>query len=305
MKTIVSLGLSQSGKTNYIAAAIAYMAGCRDRKDSPRRLKDWSLIQKNVDISKIIDIYETDFMRKGVWYRKTARGTKNEFKFDIPLRWSVWPPLLDFSKSVTMADWAGETFAAFTEEQPDACDRLDEFKADLVNASGFILCLDAETLLDDHARWHVQESLRKLCQAVGWLLEDDAPKDADVASRTSRSIAVVITKSDYLVGNDRFCESDSEHLSLSKLDDVVRKSYRSFFNVVQGQKCDVRIFPVSLVPSREWREMRNGSMCPKKEKWELDRVMESTIADEDSIRSRGAEYYGNMYGAFLWLLDNV
>lgn len=317
----MSLGLTGSGKTNYIAAALVYMATCCNRSErlgkwNFSRFKDWSITQNNGDISELIDRFENDHLKKGRWYDKTQPGEKNVFDFDVPCRFSLFPPRLDFAKSVSIKDWSGETFSSLIDCDPDVGeDSLETFREDCRNAEGFILCLDGKSLLDEKRKREVQDSLRKFGELVGWLKpkkgsgqESNSNNNSGVSTRPDirRNFAIIVTKADLLIGLDDFCRQDSDLLNLDVLNRKIRQSYRSFFGILQRQNCGIGVFPVSLIPSGEMRknDPAHGRM-PDGRNWDLDEVMESSLIDEASREDVSELYFGNMYGAFLWLLEIV
>ncbi len=346
-KTIVSLGLSGSGKTNYIAASLVYMVECCMGHEGSgnwnySRFKDWKIKQRNAGISILIDKFE-DCLKQGLWYDKTEYGTWDEFDFDLPSHLSLFPPRIDLAKSVTVRDWAGDSFKALAGAQSEEDeDQLVTFKKHCRIAKGFILCLDGRSMLDDREKRKVQDSLRKFCELVGWLTADkeseneSRSEETGTSSTIQRNFAIVVTMSDYLIGLDDFCEQvphaidlellkrlglesqsltdsiisklnqETGMINLDKLNKKIRESYRSFFGILQSQHCRVGIFPVSLVPFKQFRrdDPEYGRM-PVGKNWELNKVMESSLINRASILKYGERYYDNMYGAFLWLLENI
>lgn len=290
-KTIVSLGLSLSGKTNYIASSLVYMA------TSPT-FERWKIKQNNHDFSVFIDEFEGR-LNQGEWCDHTEVGDKNVFDFDIPRR------LFHFQKSVTVKDWPGEMFSRLVKDDPTIPeDVFRDFQIDCKNAEGFILCLDGKSTQDGDKKKEVQDTLRRFCEILGWLKSEN--DDNVVPTNIKRNFAIVVTKSDLLVGHSDFCTQGSNLLNLDILNKKIRESYRSFFGILRSQNCGIGVFPVSLVPSRELRknDPEYGRM-PARGNWKLDKVMESSLIDTASRRFYGERYFGNMYGALLWLLERV
>ena len=274
---IITLGFPGAGKTNYIEAAIAYMAkhGCGE----------WQ-IHGNSAVDETIDEVELQF-RKGRWMDKTDKGTKKEYIFEIPYCWWKFRD----KRRVTVCDWAGESY----EDCAPACNGEGNTNADFRNdcreADGFMIFGDPEKFFENSEEDGKERGiLRRIMQEV-------------VEDGKKRSFAIVITKADTL--KDYFSERGK--LNLSKVVNVYDATHGSVWSKIKGRGYPCGIFPVSLVPKEECRKDSTEVGRIPSERWSLEEVMESSCVD---IPGRCEEqwqwyYYKRMYGAFQWLLDSL
>lgn len=329
-KKILTLGLSNSGKTNFVVASMAYAVMHGDKQGRPFDkifkyvLSDsynWLMSVVSTATFRAIDYLLADYFYKGRWCVKTAPGTYNDYKFDLRGNVAFRPPYFRRPKSITLRDWSGESFSAIT-GGTSTQDNVDRFKTHCAEADGFLLCIDGGRLIDEGERDKMKDCITNFCEVIGWLRDDD-PDDfssGDTGGETQgktggktyairkqkRSFAIVVTKADLLVNLGELRDDETGKLSLYKLSDFLQQSYPLFFSVLQEQMCSAEIFAVSLVPKREFREIKlgdDGGIKPSK-KWNLKDVMECAPVKEaeDSDCKR---YHNNMWGAFRWLLDNV
>lgn len=332
-KKIVTLGLSGSGKTNYVAAALVYMAMYDYEQGQPfDEFGPWKIsISRNRTMKvtnqetfRVIDNLVSDCFQRGKWCRKTTRGTCREFTFDLRGNVALWPPCIRRPKSIVIRDWAGESFSAILDGSSTK-DKIELFRKDCAEADGFILCLDGEFLIDNAVKRRMKECIEGFCQVVGWLQNSNSDSFArsTAGEEKNRNFAIVITKADALIGIDKYTvgrdtkiagdthgasgsmqNKTSQLLSLKTLWDEIYSTYPAFFHVLRDRRCGVKVFPVSLVPSQKFREDNPDLGRIPSRQWKLKDVMESSLV-AGFVDSEDRRYYNNMCGAFYWLLDNV
>ena len=297
---IITLGFPRAGKTNYIEAAIAYMAkhGCGE----------WQ-IHGNSAVDETIDEVELQF-RKGRWMDKTDQGTKKEYIFEIPCCWWKFRD----ERRVTVCDWAGESYEDCASVRNGEDNTNADFRNDCRQADGFMIFGDPERFFENSEEDGKERGiLRRIMQEV-------------VEDGKKRSFAIVITKTDTLP-KDYFSERGK--LNLSKVINIYDATHGSMWSKIKGRGYPCGIFPVSLLPKEEcWKDTMEVGRIPS-ERWSLEEVMESSCVD---IPERCEEqwqwyyykrwwssvaahlwreeqwqwyYYKRMYGAFQWLLDSL
>lgn len=323
-KKIVTLGLSSSGKTNFIVAAMAYAAMYGGKLGAPfdelcklvlSKSYNWSVKVVSTETFRVIDILLVDYFNKGRWCDKTSRGTYKNYTFDLRGNVAFSPPYFRSPKSVTIRDWAGESFDAIV-EGTSTQDKVDTFKSNCAEADGFLLCIDGARLLDEDKGNRMRDCITNFCEVIGWLRDDDSgdfsgddtngqqprKNTPSVIKNRKRSFAIVITKADLLL--NRFPGENKDKLSLYKLNEFLRRSYPLFFNALDEQNCRAEIFAVSLVPKREFRNDTDSSGRIPSDQWNLEKVMECALVEE-AENDDCKRYHNNMWGAFRWLLDSV
>lgn len=276
-KTIVTLGYSNAGKTNYINAALAYMAsyGCGG----------WKLSEiGNLDMAEVIDEMVAK-MQKGQWMEKTAQGEKKEYSFALPS--NLWK--FHRETKVTINDWSGENFEKFNPEESS------EFLKDCLEADGFMIFEDGGVLYGGNEENRTVENERKKMRSI---------MEEVMKGQKKRSYAIVVTKTD-LFPQDYW--SQNGKLDLSKLISEYKASHESLWMQIHSKGNKAGLFPVSLIPEKKYRKVspEAGVGLIPSGQWDLREVMESTCVDILEGREKKWMYYENMSGAFQWILDSL
>ncbi len=274
-RKIITLGPPNSGKSNYIAAAMAYMGkyGCGE----------WRLQNGDINVLQKIDEIQREF-RLGNWEKKTPAGTYKQYTFMLP--GSFWK--FRREKRVTIIDWAGENFANIVNEGNTRPGGMDKFREDLQSADGFMLFVDGENFLEE------DESVKKERMSLRGIVDTllSAP-----LHHNKPSFAIIVTKADLLMTED-----------VIKLEDIIDKfkeKYAALWGTIKDRAYARGVFPVSLTPSKEFQITDPDRGRVPSKKWVLKKVMEFSCVDIPPQEASSWQwyYYQRMYGAFQWLLD--
>ena len=280
-KKIILLGVSESGKTNYVASALAYMGkyGCMG----------WRLQEGNTKVDERIDELQEHF-QSGKWLEKTDKNKEgDEYRFYLPsnfLRFEFLP------KEVVIKDWPGEAFSAIASGNDGGNIKLEEFRKDCNDAAGFMLFIDGEWLGDKTKEKEVKKCLRIMKEEI------------ITKGSLKRTFAVVVTKSDYLFPEYQTIGEDYQMLSkhLDRMNEKraeIREKLGTLFNLAEARGYDIDIFFVTLVPDKKYFKVSEKAGRIPSEDWSLKEVMETHYGHGPDVEE------GFMYGPFLWILDHV
>lgn len=274
-RKIITLGLPNSGKSNYIAATIAYM--------SKYDCGGWRLQNGDINVLQKVDEIQRDF-RLGNWEEKTPAGTYKQYTFMLP--GSFWN--FRREKRVTIIDWSGENFANIVNGGNARPNGMDKFREDLQSADGFMLFVDGEKFLDE--KEDGKKERRSLRGIMDTLLSDPS-------HHNKCSFAIIVTKADFLMTE-----------GVIKFEDILEKfkeKYGALWLTLEDRAYARGLFPVSLVPAKEFQKITPDRGLIPSEKWDLEKVMEFSCVDIPPQEASSWQwyYYQRMYGAFQWLLD--
>lgn len=264
MEEIITLGCPASGKTNYMACALAYIS---------RYMSDVIELSGNEkSFSSLINQINDD-LHEGNWLDKTP--VKRDYLFESKIQRRYW-----FAKKseIKLHDWAGEAFECLEdmEKWSMAPDDKRRFIEDLSNSKYILILVDARCLTS-------RELAKKYSKCLAGLQDniDRIRKNR----RMSPRFVLALSKSDVLesvrpwgiremmkkmlAGKNKYCRWCTGCLNVDKIREDVQKRFDVFFKYLRYNGFKHEIFPVSCIPVREHRiSDRKRGVIPSPD-WEV------------------------------------
>lgn len=282
----MTLGISNSGKTNYIETSLLYV--WRNRGGMA------SLHGRNRKFRQLLDETE-DTLKRGEWLAKTQQrrelifiSKESTWASNVLSRIPILKNKTDFLKQkhrVVVEDWPGESFSSlalsdddaerkFSEEaklhtqdedelkrwKEDALkewkDRKSSFLESISDTGYFIVFIDGESLMDANT---ISEN-RKIF--YGFI-------DELKSKQKERHFLIVVTKTDLLQDIPEF-SADDGLVRVENLRRYVRDKYSSFFDHLEDKGYPYEVCAVSCVPVKEHRRVDKEYATLPTEKWSVD-----------------------------------
>lgn len=288
MKTdnLILVGNPASGKSNYLGAALGYMATQMDYAVS--------LEGMNQETRELIDTVEAKF-RTGRWLDKTGGATnKKHFEFKVHFATALSDlcrRLFNIKLNPTgpfwchsclhVEDWAGESFQGLRMEEKS--EHIRNFLQDSLSANHVMVFFDGIEIANPDTIGDLQKDLGLLLEAQKKIDDERADergatfwgKTENLFSSHKRIMSIVVTKCDAFEGNAEFCD-DSGHVSVEKVERYIMAKYPSF--KVAKNYYRAKFFCVTCVPNPEHRvrHLKKGTM--PNSQWSLEDMADQVDA---------------------------
>lgn len=250
VKHIITLGCPASGKTNYMACALAYIG---------KYMTDVIAFKGNEkNFSILLDQVQED-LQEGNWLDKTQVKRDYCFESKISRKW-FWRRK---HSEVQLHDWTGEAFDELEDlsKWHMAPEHKDSFLNDLCLSEYILILVDARCLLNKK----LTSKYRK-CLAG---LQEELQKAQKIKKRT-RHFAIAVSKADMLESTgqwgikeaakkvftsaNKYCALLDGGLQVQKIkSDVEKQLFDVFFRYAAWEGFPYEICPVSCIPKREHR----------------------------------------------------
>lgn len=262
MKTdnLILVGNPASGKSNYLGAALGYMAKQMDDAIC--------LVGVNSESRELIDSVEDKF-KEGRWLEKTGGATnKKHLEYDVhfattlsdlcrqlKIKLNPTGPFWSHAR-LHVEDWAGESFQGL--RMAEKAEHIRDFLQDSLSANHVMVFFDGIEIANPDTIGDLQKDLGLLLEAQK-KIDDERARDRgqtfwgkvrNVLLSPKRVMSIVVTKCDAFEGNSQFCD-DSGHASVEKVERYIMDKYTSFKAVTNHY--NAKFFCVSCVPNPEHR----------------------------------------------------
>lgn len=232
-KNIIIMGTSESGKTNYLAAALQYFSVCAGEKN-PKEIR---VKANNIEMANFFAL-TTNLFQNGIFHKKTLDF--NNFELDVKFPKWLWFRHL----ALIFTDYSGEIFEILNKKEDaisiDESKTVAEIKEKLQTCHAIMLMLDGSRILDGNYLHEVDKYL--------------APLTTELNKRKNAfSFAFIITKCDELP--QKWTNNNGEKL----LEKIRKEHFSNLFNVLEWKKGlfsrnnTYRLFCVSCLPNKEVR----------------------------------------------------